>query len=169
MKLLILLLAPLFVVLPIYGYQSENLIDFKIKDQFDKVHEKSDFSDKIVVIVGSDREGSKYNDLWVKAILDSLEKNNTGKHVSFIGVADLSAVPFFMRGIVQGFFPSDTTKRILMDWDGEFAETYKFKEEHCNIAIFGKNEKFVSKYPVQKFENKIFEQILNDLRKLFSK
>jgi len=157
--------------LSLYGQAGTNdkLIDFKLEDQFDKMHTRSDYAGKIIVIVGSDRKGSEYNSQWVESLWDSIKTDKLDSAVTFVGVANLGAVPFFMQSIVQGFFPEDTTKRILMDWDDMFAENYNFKDDHCNLAIFGKQDDLIAGFSVQNYDEKIFREILSNIKKSIQK
>ena len=139
---------------------NNKLINFELKDQFDELHKKSDYVGKIIIIVGSDRKGTEFNSQWVEPLLDSLRINKLDSVVSFISVANLGSVPFFMQSIVQGFFPEDSTNRIIMDWDDLFADEYNFKEDHCNLLIFNFDSNLVFNYAVQDFNQQIFGKLL---------
>ena len=122
---------------PIVGFSQETkLIPFEIEDQFDRVYTEKSWKDSILIIVGSDKDGSQYNPVWAKAIYDTLQKELPKLPVRQVGLADVSGVPFFLKGFVQGKFPEDSAKWVLMDWDGTFAESYNFVEEESNILIF---------------------------------
>lgn len=58
-SLLKLLIVPLILFLPSFSQPRDSvLIAFKMKDQFDRSYTDSEFRDRIVIIIGSDREGS---------------------------------------------------------------------------------------------------------------
>ncbi|MCK4826054.1 hypothetical protein KA005_60460 [bacterium] len=125
------------LLMPIVGFSQEiKLISFEIEDQFDRVYTENSWQDSILIIVGSDKDGSQYNPIWGKAIYDTLQKELPELPVKQVGLADVSGVPFFLKGFVRGKFPEEPEKWVLMDWDGTFAESYNFVEEECNILIF---------------------------------
>jgi hypothetical protein len=148
--------------------ENKQLIDFEMEDQFDAIHKRSDYKTKVIIIVGSDRKGSDYNPLWVNPLVDSLKAENIFDKVSIIGVAELGSVPFFMRGIVQGFFPDDTTNRILMDWDSAFAEEYAFVEDQSNLAVFGPGDKLLYQTAVTEFDPTVFKQFYGEIKRIIA-
>ena len=139
MKLLkIFFLIFIFFIQFSYAGPVDSLINFQLKDQFGKNYSNEDFQNTTIVLIGSDKEGSQYNEEWITAIVDSLGYKLDWTNLVFIGVADLRGVPFFLKPFVPGFFPDEKEKWILMDWDGEFAQAYNFREDFCNILIFNK-------------------------------
>lgn len=99
-------------------------IDFVLEDQFSKEHNWSKYKGKPVVILLCDREGSKYVDNWSKPLFEKY-----GKSVEFVAIADVSAVPFFLKGFIRGKFRDKYQNPILMDWDGETVEYYDIAED----------------------------------------
>lgn len=116
--------------------QDSTFFDFRLEDQFKREYTDDQFRGRVVVVIGSDKEGSQYNELWTKAILDSIEDRSEFDKIALLGVADLRGVPFFLKGYVRGRFPEDRDKWALLDWKGLFAEAYDFVEEESNILVF---------------------------------
>lgn len=114
----------------------QGLIAFKIEDQFGRKYGQKDFLGAVSLWIGSDKDGSAFNDQWGEALYRALKDEADAGRVRFVGVADLRGVPFFLKGFVRGKFPKDTERRILMDWDGAFAKGYAFAEKHSNILVF---------------------------------
>lgn len=127
----------LFLLSPIVPQEADSLISFSIEDQFDVVHQRSDYAGKIVIVFGSDRDGSSYNDDWAEPIADSLKASGLFEQVGFIGLADLGSVPYLMRSFVRSMMPADKNQHpILLDWQGKFSKAYNFRESHSNMIIF---------------------------------
>jgi hypothetical protein len=125
------------ILIPLIGLSQEaKLISFEMKDQFKKEYSDRNWPDSILIILGSDREGSEYNPIWAQAISDSLQTIPPGVPVKLIGLADLKGAPFFLRGFISNMFPGDPDQRILMDWEGSFAGSYNFIKGESNILIF---------------------------------
>jgi len=112
-------------------------------DQFDSLYSDEDFRGKILVLIGSDRGGSEYNGRWGAAIYNDLEGDPIRERVSWLGVADVSNVPSFMRGFVRGFFPKEKEEWVALDWEGLFPETYWFEEDMSNILVFDQSGRLV--------------------------
>ncbi len=146
--------------------QDSTLISFKIKDQFDKIHTDKDLSNSIVIIFGCDKDGSKYNQIWSKAIVDSLRNEEGFDQLKSLAVADLRGVPFFLKGFVKGKFPRERGKWALMDWEGEFAKSYRFEPKSCNIAVIDRSGVVVHSMYGQEIDYRKLKAVLERLRAL---
>ncbi len=144
--------------------QDSTLIRFTMEDQFGNEYTEQSWSDSALVFFCSDRGGSKYNEVWAKTLWDSLHVSGGAKSVRFIGLSDVSGVPFFLKGFVRSKFPEDTNKWVLMDWDGVFADAYHFREDACNILIFDSGRRLIHKSWVQSMEPRKFCEILSIVR-----
>lgn len=168
-RLSVFLTGCLFLLLPAAMFsQDSTLIDFKIKDQFDRVYTQTSWTDSIIVIIGSDRKGSEFSGTWSGAIKDSLNKLPGFTRVKFVGLSDLRGVPFFLKGYVRGRFPKDPENWVLMDWKGHFSKAYQFKEAHCNILIFDKRRQLIHQTAGTILAPEKLQQIINNLRVLLT-
>ena len=61
---------------------AEELISFEIQDQFKRKHRDTDFRGRVLVLVGSGRKGSQFNDAWESAIHDALEERGADEGVA---------------------------------------------------------------------------------------
>jgi len=161
--LFILLIPPL--TLFVFAQESA-LISFELKDQFGRPHTEKKFSGHIVILIGSDKDGSQYNPLWGKAIHDSLANEDGFEHLKFLAVADLRGVPFFLKGFVKGKFSKDEKRWVLMDWKGKFASSYQFEAGASNINIFKRDGKLVHKTVVHGLEQETLGELLTILKQL---
>jgi hypothetical protein len=142
------------------------LISFEIEDQFDRVYTENDFLKTILVIIGSDRGGSKYNELWGNAIGDSLRNERNHQQIKFLPVADLRVAPSLVRGIVKRFFPKEKERWVLLDWSGRFARAYDFAPEASNIVVINRLGSVVLKANGKELEQHKLTALCNVLRKL---
>jgi len=130
-------------VTPVSAQQSA-LVSFEMKDQFDHVHRQSDYADRILIVIGSDRSGSEFHDDWETALRDSLAADSSHVEIAFLSVAEVRGVPFFLKGTVKGKFSREADEWILLDWGGLLAETYGFEPKSTNILVFATDGTLVS-------------------------
>ena len=145
--------------------QTDRLITFEMEDQFRAIHTHQEYSGKITVLIGSDGGGSKYNKKWAKAIDDTLLADSIEYHIGWLPVADVSAAPFFMKGIVRSQFPEKKELWALCDWDGIFAETYNFQEDKSNIIVFDANGKLIYQCAGTDVDRKKVKELVEIIRK----
>lgn len=131
--------------------QDSTLIEFNLKDQFDREYTHESWKDSVIVLIGSDKDGSAYNQIWGEAIHDTLEGIEGNRAIKFVGLSDLRGVPFFLKGYVRGKFPTDRNSWVLMDWKGRFPKTYDFQSKSCNILIFDQNRMLIYRTAVREF------------------
>ncbi|MGH1365546.1 MAG: hypothetical protein ACRBF0_18435 [Calditrichia bacterium] len=141
--------------------QDSTLINFKLKDQFDKKYTKATWEGQILVIIGSDREGSKYSSSWGSAISDSMSGDPNYSNIQIAGLSDLRGVPFFLKSYVRGKFPKEKHQWVLMDWKGLFPKTYQFREKLSNILIFGTDGRLI-------YQTSVAEMDLSKLKMIVS-
>jgi len=151
---------------PFIVAQDAALISFKIEDQFGTVHTNEDYLAGIVIVIGSDKNGSKYNGMWAKAIRDSLRQENDFSQIKFLRIADLRGVPFFLKGFVKGKFPKERERWVLMDWKGKFAKAYEFESGACNIVIVDRNGAVVHKTSGHDLDHEKLAMICEKLKAL---
>ncbi|MBN2366136.1 MAG: hypothetical protein EH225_09145 [Calditrichaeota bacterium] len=143
--------------------QDTTLINFSLKDQFNNHYSNKNFEGNIVILVGSDHEGSEYNETWSLAIYDSLKEIGLEDSVKFLPVADLRGVPFFLKGFVRSKFPSDYSKWILMDWSGKFARSYDFSPDASNIILFDRKGNLIYHMTVTNLDRKRLKKFMGKL------
>lgn len=103
--------------------------DFTIEDQFEKSWSWSaTYKGKPTVLVMSDRSGSEFITAWTTPLTKQY-----AKRVSFAAMADVSAAPFFIKGLLRSKFRDAYSVSILMDWDGDAFEHYLVHEDVPNV------------------------------------
>jgi hypothetical protein len=157
----------LLLAIPVFAeVEPTPLIDFRIKDQFGKLHTCGYFQNSVAIVVSGDRKGSAFIGEWSPILADSLSAEVKSFSVKFIPHAHLKGVPFFMKGSIKGKFPQTPDGWVLMDWDGEFNKAYELKEDRCNIVVFDKDGLRRIQVAVQEFDEPVFTRLLSGIRRL---
>ncbi|MBC7543740.1 MAG: hypothetical protein H7338_13520 [Candidatus Sericytochromatia bacterium] len=104
--------------------------DFRLKDQNDKLLAYSFPKGKPSVLAFGDQKGSDQLDGWIKPLYARFTDQ-----VDIDGVAELSAVPGFARGMVRGIMGSLVPKPIMLDWDASVSKAYGYKGGQAAILV----------------------------------
>jgi hypothetical protein len=75
------------------------LVPFRLQDQQGNEHVTAEYRGRVVIVIGSDRAGSKYNEAWGRALGDSLRGSPGFAGLTFLGIADTRGVPALFRGL----------------------------------------------------------------------
>lgn len=139
------------------------LVDFELQDQFKKVHRRSDVQGSIVVLIGSDKGGSQFNQAWGNAIHDSLSGHPAYDEISHLAHADLRGLPFFLKGVVRRKFPDNPDQWVLMDWKGIIAEAYDFAPKSSNVLVFAPDGTLVHHAIGREVDDGVLERLVTAL------
>jgi hypothetical protein len=169
LKILLLIIAlSLFPRAGTIGFSRDStFIHFQLKDQFDHVWTHHDFSGYVTIIVGSDRHGSQYNEIWSFAIYDSLIKYELKDSVKFLAVADTRGVPILFRKMVKNKFPKEAHRWTILDWEGKFAGAYQFVPKNCNLIVINQLGNVVYQQSGKELEREKLNLILKIIYSLF--
>jgi hypothetical protein len=115
-----------------------SLISFEMEDQFRHSHSHADFKGRVLVVIGSDREGAAAAEKWGKALSQSLKPEKDAGRLNLVGLSNLKGVPFFLKDYVRGKFSQNEGEWALMDWKGLFAGSYGFIAGNANVLVFDK-------------------------------
>ena len=115
-----------------------SLMPFELEDQFRNSHSHADFKGRVLVVIGSDREGASEAENWGKALSQSLKPERDSGRLNLIGLSNLRGVPFFLKDYVRGKFSQKEGEWALMDWKGLFADSYGFIAGNANVVVFDK-------------------------------
>ena len=103
--------------------------EFTMEDQFETSWSwSSTYKGKPTVLVMSDRSGSEFITKWTTPLIKQY-----AKRVSFAAMADVSAAPFFIKGLLRSKFREAYSNSILMDWDGDAFEHYLVHDDVPNV------------------------------------
>jgi len=103
---------------------------FVLKDQYDKQWDYRFPRETISVLFVADYTGSEQVENWVRPLYDRYEKT-----IGIYGVADLSAVPGFMRGMVARFFRTKLQYPVMFDWQGTVSRSYAAQGGQANLYL----------------------------------
>ena len=67
-----------------------------------------------MVLLVADKKGYEALGPWIDAV-----RVRAGEQVAIVGIADVRAVPGFLRGKVRRKFAAGQARPILLDWEGE--------------------------------------------------
>lgn len=104
--------------------------NFGLKDQDDKYVEVNFPSDRPVILIFGDRKGAGQIDGWSKPIYESHSDK-----VYVFGVASLSGVPTYARGLVRRLIKRQTSYSVLLDWGGKVAGTLGYEKDKALIVV----------------------------------
>jgi predicted transcriptional regulator len=106
--------------------------EFTLQDQHVKTVSLRQFEGRVVVLIASDKEGSSQNPAWTRAIRDKY-----ADEVIVLGIADVSSVPFFLKGKIRNDFKKEGDS-ILLDWKGEVFNAYNLTKGVSNVILIDK-------------------------------
>ncbi len=106
------------------------IANFGLKDQNDKYVEVNFPSDKPVILIFGDRKGSEQIDGWVKPLYQKYQGN-----VYIFGVASLSGVPSYARGLVRRLIKRQTSVPVLLDWGGKVSKSVAYEKDKALILV----------------------------------
>jgi hypothetical protein len=107
----------------------QKIPSFTMEDQYSKEVQSSAFKGKHLLLFIADRAGSKLTPNFTKV----LEPKFRGK-ATFIAVANVSSVPFFLKGFIRGKFQENYTYTVLMDWKGVLWEHFSCKDDVTTVV-----------------------------------
>ncbi len=113
-------------------------MSFEMEDQFRNSHSDADFKGRVLVVIGGDRKGAAAAENWGKALARSLKPEIDSGRLSLVGLSNLKGVPFFLKAYVRGMFSKNPGDWALLDWKGQFADSYGFIPGNANVLVFDK-------------------------------
>ena len=128
---LVLMPLMLFSGLKLEAKTAEN---FTLEDQFGNEIAVKFPSNRPVVLVFGDREGSAQVEGWVRPIYTKF----TDKLYIF-GIAELSAVPWAAKPVVRRIIKSKSKNPIMLDWTGKVSKSYGCEKGKANVFVISKN------------------------------
>jgi len=127
------LCVSIFLVFPANS-MAQTASNFTLEDQFGNEISVKFPSNKPVVLVFGDRDGSKQVEGWVRPIYTKFTDQ-----VYIFGIAELSAVPWAVRPVVRRLIKSKSKNPVMLDWTGKVSKSYGYEEEKANVFIISKN------------------------------
>lgn len=120
------------------GRLVDRAVDFELRDQYNQLISYRFPKSKPTILIFGDRKGSEQIEGWVKPIWAQYQER-----VDQRGVAVLSAVPSFMRGIIRSMFKSRVKYPVLLDWTGGVAKSYAYQSGQANLILIDQQGQIV--------------------------
>jgi hypothetical protein len=135
-KTLILLLNVAFAAALVAEAQTElrQLSSFTLQDQFGGTRACRFPSGTWQVITLADKKGSSDVLLWVNHL-----KGRYGDRLAIEGIADVTAVPAPLRGMVRDRFRKEFRHPVLLDWHGRAVRQLGPRKNQANVYFVGGN------------------------------
>lgn len=111
----------------------EKATEFTLQDQYEKTVSLRTYEGRAVVLIASDKECSSQNAAWKKAV-----RTKYGDSIAVQGLADVSSVPFFLKGKIRSDFKKEA-ENILLDWKGEVFRSYGLTKGASNVILIDKD------------------------------
>jgi len=132
------MLVVMVIILQLSSVSAQNAVgekapEFTLQDQYEKTVSLKQYEGRIVVLIASDKEGKAQNAAWTKAVKDKYTDQ-----VVVQGIADVSSVPFFLKGKIRSDFKKDPDS-ILLDWKGEVFKAYGLTKGVSNVILIDKD------------------------------
>jgi hypothetical protein len=103
---------------------------FALKDQYDTTLVYDFPRETMSVLFVADYAGSGQLEAWIRPLYDRYQKS-----IGMYGVADLSAVPGFMRGLVTRVFRTQFQYPVMFDWHGTVSRSYEAQSGQANLYL----------------------------------
>jgi hypothetical protein len=103
---------------------------FALKDQYDQSHSVAFPRAKPAVLTVADKKGSESIESWAHPLAVRF-----GERIDILGLADVSAVPRPLRGMVQGKFKKAIQHPVMLDWDGNLCRSFGYERNKANIYL----------------------------------
>lgn len=123
-----------------FASAQSKVANFGLKNQNDQYVEVNFPSDKPVILIFGDRKGAGQIEGWSKPLYAK-----HGDDAYIFGVASLSGVPGYARGLVRRLIKRQTGYSVLLDWGGTVADSFGYEKEKALIVVVGRDGSVVSK------------------------
>ena len=108
----------------------EKAAAFELKDQFDVAHSISFPRTNLIVLMIADRKGSEQIHSWTAPL-----SGRYAGHIDIAGVADVSQVPFVLRGFVQAKFKKHYAYPVMLDWTGRITKNFRYENGQAGVFL----------------------------------
>lgn len=122
------------------AFRQTKATNFGLKDQNDRYVEVNFPSDRPVVLIFGDRKGAGQIDGWSKPLYEAYSDK-----AYIFGIASLSGVPSYARGLVRRLIKRQTSYSVLLDWGGKVADSFGYEKNKALIVVLSKDGTVVTK------------------------
>jgi len=104
--------------------------EFKLEDQFRKIHHVTFPRTKPTVLIFADRRSARRAEKWVSPLYDRYKER-----IIIEGGGVGKSVPRWERSVIRFLLRKITPYPILLDWKGDVGRLYEFRYKHANVYI----------------------------------
>ena len=115
------------------------VVAFAGKDQFGADFRSLAPFAKPLLVTLADQRGATQTEGWVSPL-----RARFGDGISFLAVADVSAVPTGMRELIRQKFHEKYPRPMLMDWTGEWTRRMNAVRRRCNLYVVAPDGKVLA-------------------------
>jgi len=105
-------------------------LEFALRDQYDKLLAYHFPRQKAGVLALADKRGAAQIEAWVRSLYDRYQDR-----IDIHGIAVLTGLPSFARGLVRQFFKQTVEYPVLLDWDGAVSQAYGYQSGQANLLV----------------------------------
>lgn len=102
----------------------------ELRDQFESLHKLSFPSTNLTLLTIADHKGAEQVANWVAPV-----HARYGPRVIIRGIADVSAVPAWLRGVVRKKFRQRQSYPVMLDWSGDTVKAFAAAQNCVNVFV----------------------------------
>ncbi len=102
----------------------------ELNDQFDVPQTLTFPTTNITLLTIADHKGSEQIAGWIAPV-----KQRFGKRVDICGIADVSPVPHFLRGMIRKQFQKAQSYPVMLDWSGDAVKAFTYVPDQVNVLV----------------------------------
>lgn len=104
--------------------------EFVLQDQYNKTHHYRFPQETLSILLFADHTGSAQLEDWIQPIYARYQDT-----IGIYGVAELSIVPGFLRGLVRTLFRERLQYPVMLDWQGTVSRRYAYQSGQANLFV----------------------------------
>ncbi len=112
----------------------------KLNDQYDAPQKLSFPSTNVTVLAIADKAGSEQIAGWITPIQQRFQGR-----IAIRGIADVSAVPRLLRGMVRKKFRKIQSYPVMMDWTGDVVNAFTYVPGQANILVLDERGRILAR------------------------
>lgn len=109
-----------------------------MQDQFGTVHEFKFPRVKPTVLTVADKKGSADIKDWAHPLAEKF-----GDKIEIAGLADVSAVPSPLRGMVKAKFKKAIQYPVMLDWKGTITSSFRYTKGEANVYLIAPDGRLI--------------------------
>ena len=102
----------------------------ELNDQFDVPQTLSFPTTNITLLTIADHKGSEQIAGWIAPV-----KQRFGTRLDIRGLADVSPVPRFLRGMIRKQFQKAQSYPVMLDWSGDVVNAFNYVPDQGNVLV----------------------------------